>query len=204
MSTGLLLRGHEGATVQDEQQTAAMATEAAHGNPEAVDLLLPRVYDQLRAVAAALIRNERPDHTLQPTALVHEAYLKLVGRAPIDERGRTHLLAIAARAMRQILVDHARRHNAVKRGGGCVTIRLDEKAGFFQGRRVDFSHVNEALDRLARLQERKSQVVELRFFGGMSHGQIAEFLGVSVSTVEQDWRVARAWLARELSRMESR
>ena len=189
--------------MKDEQQTAAMATEAAHGNPEAVDLLLPRVYDQLRAVAAALIRNERPDHTLQPTALVHEAYLKLVGRAPIDERGRTHLLAIAARAMRQILVDHARRHNAGKRGGGCVTISLDEEAGLVQGCSVDFSHVNEALDRLARLQERKSQVVELRFFGGLTNEQIAEFLGVSVSTVEEDWRVARAWLARELSRMES-
>ena len=183
-------------------QATRLATEAGRGDAEAAARLLPLVYDELRELAATLLGHERSGHTLQPTALVHEAYMKLVDGTRIDILGRTHFRALAARAMRRILIDHARGHTAEKRGGGRLTVSLDECARLFQGRRVDFSHVTVALDRLAKLDERKSQVVELRFFGGLTIDEVAQYLGVSVSTVESDWRVARAWLGRELSGME--
>ena len=176
--------------------------QVATGDGPPAERLLPQVYGQLRALAEIYLKRERNSHTLQPTALVHEAYLKLsAGNQAFKDR--THYLSVAARAMRQVLVDHARRHTAAKRGGTHLKIALDETLAICQGSEVDFSHISEALDRLAALDDRKRQVVELRFFGGMTNAEVAQCSEVSLSTVEADWRVARAWMRRELSTVEA-
>ncbi len=187
---------------QTLEQTTRLVADASRGDADAVAKLLPLVYDQLRGLAGRYLGQERTDHTLQPTALVHEAYLKLVDDRAIDYNGRTHFIGIAARAMRQVLIDHARHDRAIKRGGGRGRITLDNVLGFPEGTAVDFSHLTEALDRLAGLDDRKAGVVELRFFGGLTNEEVAQALGVSASTVERDWRVARAWLRRELSKSD--
>jgi RNA polymerase sigma factor (TIGR02999 family) len=167
------------------------------GDKEALGQLVPFVYRELRGLAAAYLRRERQDHTLQPTALVHEAYLKLVDQTQVESPSRAQFFAIAANLMRQILVDHARDRRAAKRGGG-NKVALEEAAGVVPEPRVDFVALDEALDKLAQLDPRQSRIVELRFFGGLTENEIAEVLGVSAITVKRDWRIARAFLHRRL------
>ena len=166
-------------------------------DPEARERLMEAVYPELHRIAAAQMRKERPDHTLQPTALVHEAYLKLVDQTRADWRDRAHFLGIAARAMRQILVDHARRHNAQKRGGDLQRVTLDESLDG-AAPKLEVIALHEALERFAEMDERAAQVVELRIFGGLTVEETAEVLGVSKRTVDADWSMARLWLARAL------
>jgi RNA polymerase sigma factor (TIGR02999 family) len=169
------------------------------GDRKALDSLLPLVYKELRRLAHFQLRNERPDHTLQSSALVHEAYLRLVGMNAPRWESRTHFFAIAAQLMRQILVDYARRHRAAKRGGSVCKVSLEDA---LVGRQtdVDIIALDDALQALARIDERQSRVVELRFFAGLSLGEISEALGVGPATVQRDWTAARAWLHREMSR----
>ena len=148
-----------------------------------------------------MLRQEKSGHTLQPTALVNEAYLKLRDRVGLEDRGPVPFKALAARTMVQVLVDHARRRGALRRSGGeRRRVSLAEAAEILKVPEADFSHINEAMQRLAALDSRKADVVELRFFGGLTNPEVADVLGVSRSTVESDWRVARAWLRGELCR----
>ncbi len=159
---------------------------------------LALVYDELRQVATRLMRNERPDHTLSPTAVVHEAVIRLLRDPDFAASDRGYLLASAARAMREVLIDHARRRAADRRGAGWQRVPLDSVVDYFAARDLDVVAVHEALDRLAVLNERQSQVMTLRYFGGLTVPEIAAALGVSVVTVERDWRLARAWLRGQL------
>ncbi len=160
--------------------------------------LFEMVYDELRRLAGALMRHERVDHTLQPTALVHEAFLRLVGPAHIEWKDRAHFMGIAARAMRQILVDHARRHGAGKRGGGLQRVTLTGVEPVAPHDAVEILELHDVLERFAVLDQRAAQVVELRVFGGLSVQETAHLLDVSSRTVDGDWAVARMWLSREL------
>jgi RNA polymerase sigma factor (TIGR02999 family) len=168
------------------------------GDKKALEELVPFVYRELRALAAAYIRRERRDHTLQPTALVHEAYLKLVNQTQVESPSRAQFFGIAANLMRQILVNHARDHRAAKRGGGNKVALEEGVAGVVPERGVDLVALDEALDKLAEIDPRQSRIVELRFFGGLTEDEIAEVLGVSAITVKRDWRIARAFLHRRL------
>jgi RNA polymerase sigma factor (TIGR02999 family) len=171
------------------------------GDRKALDTLLPRVYKELRRLARHQLRNERPDHTLQSAALVHEAYLRLVGvSAPQEWESRTHFFAIAAQLMRQILVDYARRHGAAKRGGSVCKISLEDAMAMPRRARLDIVALDDALQALARIDERQSRVVELRFFAGLSLNEISDVLEIAPATVQRDWTAARAWLHREISR----
>jgi RNA polymerase sigma factor (TIGR02999 family) len=161
--------------------------------------LLPLVYDELRHLAARYMRRERHDHTLQPTALVHEAYLRLIDASQVDWQGKTHFLAVAATQMRRVLTDHARAHGARKRGGDERKVTLDDNLAISAHGTVDMLALDEALEKLAHDSPRQSRVVELRYFGGLSVAETARILDVSASTVKGDWRVAKAWLARELA-----
>jgi RNA polymerase sigma factor (TIGR02999 family) len=181
----------------------ATLTEIKEGEagPSAEELL-PLVYDELRGLAARYMARERRDHTLRPTALVHEGYLRLVDQTRVNWKGRTHFFAVGARVMRRILVDHARRHRSEKRGGERQKVTLAEAVFRPSGPDMDLDQLlelNAAMDRLAELDERQARVVELRFFGGLTTEETAEALGVSKRTVEGDWTHARAWLRRELS-----
>ncbi len=181
-----------------QQATEALVAHAA-GDPRAVSRLLPLVYVELRKLASHLMRRERRGHTLQPTALVHEAYVRLIDNTRIDWQGKTHFLAIAAKEMRQILVQHARAHKARKRGAGATRVTLDENVVPTPERTFDVLAVDEALDKLSALSPRQGQVVELRYFAGLSVNEAAYALGVSERTVKQDWQVAKTWLMRELT-----
>ena len=169
------------------------------GEDGALDRLLPLVYDELRRVARARLRAERPGHTLQATALVHEAYVRLFGSGAATLRNRTHLFAMAARVMRQILVDHARRKAARKRGGIDTIVTLDESIPAAQMAVVDLVALDEALTELGTLDPRLARVVELKFFAGLNIQETAEALQVSAATVERDWTVSRAWLHQRLA-----
>lgn len=167
--------------------------------------LFPHVYNELRMMARRYLSRERPGHTLQPTALVHEAYIKLVDQSKVDWQGRTHFFAVGARVMRNLLIDHARAKGRVKRGGDLRKVTLAEGLTPLGNRELDAEGLltlNDGLDRLAELDPRQAQVVELRFFGGLTVPEAALILGVSERTVEGDWAHARAWLKRELSRRE--
>ena len=168
------------------------------GDRAALDQLTPIVYDELRRLASHYMRGERPGHSLQATALVNEAYVRLVDYKGMQWQNRAHFFAVSAQLMRRILVDHARRHN-MKRGGGVQHVSLDETAIVGGDRAADLVALDDALDALARLDSRKVQVVELRFFGGLSVEETAEVLKVSSVTVMRDWSTAKAWLYRELS-----
>jgi RNA polymerase sigma factor (TIGR02999 family) len=172
------------------------------GDRKALDALLPIVHKELQRLAHYQLRKERPDHTLQSAALVNEAYLRLVEMNSPQWEGRSHFFAIAAQLMRQILVDYARRHRAKKRGGAGGTLSLEDSGLLEQGKGpdVDVVALDDALKTLAHIDARMVQVVELRFFGGLSFEEIAEVLKVSVNTVSRDWSTARAWLHREMSR----
>jgi RNA polymerase sigma factor (TIGR02999 family) len=182
--------------------TSARVTELLldwrRGDQDALEQLIPLVYDELRRIAARQLRSERPDHTLQPTALVHEAYGRLVG-ADITWNDRAHFFAIAARTMRRVLVDHARAQEREKRGGGAVRVTLDENLAVDAGRPEEMLALDAALEQLAKFDARKAEVVQLHFFGGLTYDQIAEALGISAATVDRDLRMARAWLFRALS-----
>jgi RNA polymerase sigma factor (TIGR02999 family) len=171
----------------------------SHGRADVLPELLPLVYDELRRLAASYLRRERADHTLQPTALVHEAYLKLVDQRLDRWQNRSHFFGIAAQAMRRILVDHARAHDAAKRGAGVERVTLDEHALLGESSSVDLIALDEALTRLATLDPRQARIVELRFFAGLEVDETARVLDVSPATVKRDWAMARAWLHRELA-----
>ena len=177
-----------------------LLVELGAGKAQAAEELLPLVYGELRALAERNLRHERPDHTLQATALVHEAYIRLVDSDRIKLRNRAHFFALAAQAIRRILVDHARHHNRRKCGGDRGKISLDDAPTLSVESDVNILALDEAMQRLAEAEPRCAQVVEMRFFGGMTMGEVAELLGLSVKTIEKDWRVARAWLYRELSK----
>lgn len=175
---------------------------ASHGDREAVDRLVPILYDELRRIAHLRLRGERAGHTLETTALVHEAYLEIAGLERIEWQGRAHFLAIAARAMRRVLIDHAVSRGAKKREAQANAIPLDDALDvvLVAGPQADeLLALDDALQRLAAASERQARVVECRFFAGMSVEETAEALGTSAATVKRDWTVARAWLHRELA-----
>ncbi|HEY7095366.1 MAG TPA: sigma-70 family RNA polymerase sigma factor [Terriglobales bacterium] len=172
--------------------------QLAQGNQQAGDRLIPLVYDELRRIAGRYMRREKADHVLQTTALVHEAYLKLVEQRSVEWQGRTHFYAIAASLMRRILIDDARKRIRAKRGGGQSPVMLDEALVYSPGRSSELLEIDGALQRLAEIDQRQAKVVELRFFAGLSVEETAEVLGISPKTVKRDWSVARAWLHGEL------
>lgn len=180
-------------------ETTRLLAQAGQGDSAAAERLLPHVYHELRSLAAAYFRRQRSDHTLQPTALVHEAYLKLINQTAARWNDRAHFFAVAARAMRQILVNHALARNAEKRGGGAPRMFLSDELAPTAARDFDPLALHDVLNKLAEYDPRKAQVVEMRFFGGLSVDEVALVLGVSRTTVEGDWRMARAWLSRELA-----
>jgi RNA polymerase sigma factor (TIGR02999 family) len=169
------------------------------GDGRALDELIPVVYNELRRVARFQLRRERPDHSFQSAALVNEAYLRLIVQKPFETDNRVHFLMVAARLMRQILVDHARGFRAAKRGAS-QTVCLDTSLVLPQKQDVDVVAVDDALNALAKFDEQQARIIEFRFFAGLSNEEVSEALGISLSTVKRDWNVARAWLARELSR----
>jgi RNA polymerase sigma factor (TIGR02999 family) len=172
------------------------------GDRSALDELVPIIHEELRRLARLQMRAERDNHTLQTTALVNEAFVRLVDLRRIRWQDRAHFLALSARLMRRILVDHARSRNYQKRGGGAVNVTLDEMLIGSAERGADLVALDDALEDLARVDARKSQVVELRFFGGLSVEETAEALKVSAETVTRDWRLAKVWLLREISRRD--
>jgi len=169
------------------------------GNRHALDQMLPAVYEELHRLATSYLARERPDHTLQPTALVHEAFLRLINQREVDWRNRAQFLGVAASLMRRILVNHARDRAAAKRGGVRERVSLSLVDISSEGPDVDIIALEDALERLAALDERKAKVVELRFYGGLTSDEVAEVLGVSRATVEREWSFARAWLFDALS-----
>jgi RNA polymerase sigma factor (TIGR02999 family) len=171
------------------------------GNKAALDSLTPVVYDELRRLANVYLRRERQDHTLQATALVHEAYMKLVDQRQVRWQNRAHFFGIAAQMIRRILVDHARGVRAAKRGGGAVALSIDEALGVSEKRDFELEALDDALETLSKVDPQQARVVELRFFTGLSIEETAEVLGISESTVKRDWISAKAWLFRQLSRV---
>ena len=187
-----------------QQGTSNQVTELLgrwrNGDRDALDSLIPLVYEELRRIAQHYLRNERPGHTLQSTALVHEAYVRLIRQDLPQWQNRAHFFAVAAQLMRQILVDHARAYRADKRGGGVCNLALDDAEKDAQPVDVDIVALDDALKTLSAMDPQQGKVVELKFFGGLSIEDTAEVLGVSSSTVKRDWITARAWLHRELDR----
>lgn len=181
-------------------EATRLLVDLRSGNKDAESKLLALLYKELRRLAASYLRWERPDHTLQPTALINEAYLRIIDLAEQNWENRAHFLGVCARIMRRILVDHARQRNAAKRGGKEKPLRLDDAALSAAHRPVEFVALDEALSRLEEFDPRQSRVVELRFFAGMSEEEISHVLGVSVRTIKRDWNVARAWLYSEMTK----
>lgn len=180
-------------------EVTQLLIEIRAGKRDAEAKLIPLVYRELRRLAASYLRGERADHTLQPTALVHEAYLRLTKLHEVDWQSRSHFFATAATVMRRILVDHARAQNANKREGCRDAVSLEEALVVSPARSLQLIALDDALDRLAKLDVRRSKIVELRFFGGLSEEETGEVLGISARTVKRDWRVAKAWLYNEVS-----
>ena len=179
--------------MSDRADVTTLLKRATDGDDSAVNRLVPLVYDELRALAESYLMRERANHTLQATALVHEAYLRLIDQRDVRWKNRAHFFAVAAQAIRRILVDHARGHRRAKRGGDRQRVRLDEDVMPLEDRDLDLLALDDALERQAR-------IVELHFFGGLSLKDVAAFLGVSPRTVDGDWSMARAWLRRELGK----
>ena len=180
----------------DTSRTTLALKRARDGDGRAADELMPLVYKELHQRAKALFHDERAKHTLQPTALVHEAYMRLVDQKEMDWRTKTHFFAIAANEMRRALIDHARARDAKKRGGGWAQVALEGLLSKPIADACDILELEEALTELAKLSERQARVVELRFFSGLTIEEVGEVLGVAGKTVEKDWRMARAWLVR--------
>ena len=179
-------------------QVTLLLAEWAKGSAKALNELTPLVYSELHQLAASYLRKERHGHTLQPTALVHEAYLRLVDQTSPNWQNRSHFYGVAARLMRQILVDHARRRHAGKRMGSSVKVSLDKSLGFQKERPMDLLALDTSLSALEKIDARKCKAVELRYFGGLSLDEIAQALDVSVITVRRDLKMAEAWLQREM------
>lgn len=171
------------------------------GDPDAREAIVPLVYNELRRLARRCLAG-KPHQTLQSTALVHEAYLRLVGQASLRAENRSHFFGIAARLMREILVDHARARGAAKRGANCLTVTFDEAVALPQKKELDLVALDDALNNLAALDATQAQIVDLRFFGGLSIEEASQVLNVSPSTVKREWATARLWLQRELERRE--
>lgn len=180
------------------EEVTLLLQQVATGNQDAVEKLIPLVYEELHRVAQNHLRFERPNHTLQPTALVHEVFLKLVAQRKADWQGRAHFFAVASQLMRRILVDYARGRLSAKRGGGKVKLPLDQVFVLTPGRCDELLALDESLERLGKLDARQSRVVELRFFGGLSVEEAAKVLGVSPKTVKREWSMAKAWLYGEM------
>lgn len=182
------------------QDVTHLLIQWSKGDSAALDALMPLVYEELRRLAHHYLSREKRGHTLSSTALVHEGYLRLVKQKDVTWQNRAHFFGVASAMMRRILVDHARRQGYAKRGGGALTLALDEAIAAPQQREVNLVALDDALDSLAKLDERQSRMVELRFFGGLSIQETSEVLGVSAPTVKREWASARAWLYREISR----
>jgi RNA polymerase sigma factor (TIGR02999 family) len=180
------------------EDVTTLLSQMARGEAEAASRLIPLVYDELHRLAAAYMRRERGDHTLQATALVNEAYLKLIEQRSVDWQGRSHFFGLAAQMMRRILIDHARGHLRGKRGGGERPVPLDEAVVFSPEQSSELIRLDESLLRLAKIDPRQAKIVELRFFGGLTVEQTAEVMGISPKTVKRDWSVAKAWLHGDL------
>ena len=183
-----------------QQRVTQLLADWRKGDHAALTELTPLVYEDLRRIAHHLMSGQRPDHTLQTTALVNEAYLRLADQTNPNWQDRTHFVAVAARAMRQILVNYAKSSQAQKRGGGAIKLQLDEAALVSPQESREIVDLHEALERLAGLDSRKAEVVELKYFGGLNYDEIAEVLKISAITVRRDWEFARAWLYAELHR----
>ena len=173
----------------------------SNGDQEALAELIPQIYDELRRLASSYLRSERVDHTLQTTALVHEAYLRLVDQRQVEWSNRNHFFGVAAQMMRRILVDHARKHVSLKRGGSFARISLEQAAVFSRERPRELIAVDELLTRLASLDPQGSRIVELRFFAGLSLEETAEVTGLSTATVRREWSAVKAWLTREIRKL---
>lgn len=186
------------------KEVTQLLVDWSNGNKTALDQLMPLVYQELRRLASRYLRKERRDHTLQSTALVNEAYLRLVEYSNLRWQDRAQFFALAAQLMRRILIDHARSHRYEKRGGGATKVSLDEAAILSIERAADLVALDDALTSLAAVDPRKSQVVELRFFGGLNIEETAEVMKVSSMTIQREWRWAKAYLYRELGRREER
>lgn len=184
---------------QTSQNVTQLLIGWSNGDKEALDALLPLVYEELRKQAARYLRHERPGHTLQTTALIHEAYLKLVDQKNVHWQNRAHFFGIAAQLMRRILVDHARTKKRAKRGGSDIRVSFNDANLMGQARDLDIVALDEALTRLAQLDEQQSRIVELRFFSGLTVEETAAILAISPATVKRDWSMAKAWLHREIS-----
>ncbi len=180
------------------EQVTRILTDWSGGDHGAPERLMPLVYEELRRLARSYLDRERPDHTLQATALVHEAYLQLVDQKTATWQNRAHFFGIAAHLMRRILVDHARSHRSEKRGGQQEKLAFDEGLNFSDERTVDLVALDDALKDLATFDQRQSEIVEMRFFGGLTNEEIGEVLNISPRTIKREWRVARAWLRREI------
>ena len=184
---------------RQEHEITQLLAEWREGNQAALDELYPLVYDELHRLARRYMSRERKGHTLQTTALINEAYVRLVDQRSVHWANRSHFFAISAQIMRRILIDHARRHAYAKRGGGAQQVSLDETATVALGDLSEFLRLDEALKSLAELDPRRSQVVELKYFGGLNNDEIAGVLKISANTVTRDWNMARAWLYQQLS-----
>ena len=186
-------------TQTDSEQITSLLVEWGNGNQKALENLMPLVYDELRRIARRFMRRQSAGHTFQTTELIHEAYLKLARGEDQNWQNRAHFFGVAARAMRHILVDYARQRSSQKRGGWQEKITLDETAAVSFQRSDDLVMLDDAMRQLAALDERKAQVVELKYFGGLTNEEIAEVLKISPETVKRDWRFSRTWLLRELT-----
>jgi len=186
--------------VATQHDVTRLLTEWRGGNSAALNEMAPLIYEELRRLARSYLRRERPGHTLQSTALVHEAYLRMVDQQNVSWQNRSHFYGVAAQMIRRILVDHARAKRTHKRGDGAVPLALDEARGAQASRDLDLAALDDALAALAEIDSRQSRIVELRFFAGLSLDETAEVIGVSPATIKRDWTIARAWLKRELTR----
>jgi RNA polymerase sigma factor (TIGR02999 family) len=194
----MVLEAEELAT--GENEVTQLLQRWSHGNRDALADLLPLVYDELRRLAASYMRFESPGHTLQPTAVVHEAYMRLIQQREVHWKSRAHFFGIAARMIRRILVDHVRATRAQKRGSGFAALSLDEALGVGEQKSWEIIALDDALKTLAQLDPQQAKIVELRFFAGLSIDETAAIVGVSPATVKRDWVSAKAWLFRQLSR----
>ena len=181
------------------QDVTQLLVDWSNGDQAALDKLLPLVNAELRQLAKRYMRRESPGHTLQTSALVNEAYLRLIDQNHVQWQNRAHFLGIAAQLMRRILIDHARGHQYAKRGGGAVQVSLDETVAVTEARAAELLAVDEALEKLTAMDARKGRIVELRFFSGMTEEETAEVMGISTPTVQREWRAAKAWLRRMLT-----
>lgn len=181
------------------QSVTALLRAWGQGDLHARDELMPLIYEDLRQRALAFLRRERPDHTLQPTALVHETYLRLAGQEHVEWQNRGHFFGIAAQMMRRILVDHARAHGRGKRGGAALKVTLDDQVPAVEPPECDLLLVDRALTELAAVDPRQARIVELRYFGGLTEAEVADVLDTSRSTVTREWRIAKGWLFRRIT-----